>query len=255
MLSDPGYRQILGVRFFAGDVKQAVALGLRGGLVVVPSAPVLLSLVDDPANRAALLDCDFAITDSGLMVLLWNRLKHDRIPRVSGLAYLKLFLEQPEVRAPHATFWIMPSTKAMERNLAWLHQQGHPTTAQDCYVAPRYRAGPIADEALLQRINSQRPAHIVMAIGGCTQERLAHYLNTNAEYRPGIHCTGAAIGFLSGDQINIPVWADRYYLGWLCRCLSAPRTFLPRYWHAQRLIPLLIKHREHCPPLSGTNVD
>ena len=173
MTTDPPsqspYRQILGIRFFTGTVEEAVALGLRGGLVAVPSAPVFVSMVEDPANRDALLGSDFAIADSGLMVLVWNLIKRDNIRRVSGLAYLKTFLEQPAAREPHAIFWVMPSRESMIRNLAWLNQQGHPTTEDDCYLAPQYGAGPIIDEALVKILNARKPAHIIMAIGGGVQ--------------------------------------------------------------------------------------
>ena len=68
---DKRYRQILGVRFFTGSTEEAVVLGLRGGLVVVPAAPLLVSAAEDPATQAALVESDLALTDSGLMVLLW----------------------------------------------------------------------------------------------------------------------------------------------------------------------------------------
>ena len=38
-MNDLNYRQILGVRFFAGSPAEAVTLGLKGGLVVMPAAP------------------------------------------------------------------------------------------------------------------------------------------------------------------------------------------------------------------------
>ena len=34
---------------------------------------------------------------------------------------------------------------------------------------------------------------------------------------PAIHCIGAALGFLTGDQVRIPHWADQWILGWLFR--------------------------------------
>jgi UDP-N-acetyl-D-mannosaminuronic acid transferase (WecB/TagA/CpsF family) len=64
---------------------------------------------------------------------------------------------------------------------------------------------------------------------------------------PSIHCIGAALGFLSGDQVNIPDWADRLFLGWLFRCLSQPAKFFPRYFKALRLLPLLLNNRENLP--------
>ncbi|MBV8675234.1 MAG: WecB/TagA/CpsF family glycosyltransferase, partial [Acidobacteriaceae bacterium] len=53
--------------------------------------------------------------------------------------------------------------------------------------------------------------------------------------------------FLSGDQVRIPVWADRLYLGWLFRCFSAPGRYVPRYWEARKLLPLIVRHRRELP--------
>jgi UDP-N-acetyl-D-mannosaminuronic acid transferase (WecB/TagA/CpsF family) len=245
------FREILGIRFFAGTACEAVELASRGGLVVVPSAPVLLELVRDKATREALLGSDLALTDSGLMVLLWNWLKRDQIPRVSGLEYLKLLLDHPALCTPGATFWIMPGVETMEKSLAWLRTQGHATTRDDCYLAPRYPSGAITDPELLEIVRVKRPVHIIMAIGGGVQERLAWYLKWNLDYLPGIHCTGAAISFLTGDQVRIPMWADRWRLGWFFRCLSAPHRFVPRYWKARKLIRLLWKYKERLPPMNS----
>ena len=246
-ITDSSYHQILGVQFFTGNARDAVAIGMRGGLVVVPSAPVLLAMAEDPYTCEALLNSDFAITDSGLMVLLWRLMKHVRLQRVSGLEYLRLLLEQPALREPGSTFWVMPSVATMEKTLQWLKQQGYPTTQEDCYIAPHYGSGRVTDPDLLKIVNERKPAHIIMAIGGGVQEKLAYAIKMGACYRPALHCTGAAIGFLSGDQVHIPNWADRFYLGWLFRCFHAPERFIPRYWKARMLVPLLLKYRERAP--------
>lgn len=244
---DARCRQILGIRFFTGSTEEAVAIALGGGLVVVPSAPVLVGAVDDPATQEALLDSDLAITDSGLMILLWRLLHRERIPRVSGLGYLQRLLREPAVRAPGATLWVMPGADAMQNNIAWLNAHGCAVGVDDCYIAPQYPPGPLADPVLLERVHARRPAHIVMAIGGGVQERLGHYLQKNAVYRPAIHCTGAAIGFLSGEQVSIPAWADRFFLGWFFRCLSSPGRFIPRYWKAMKLISMMLRNRSFSP--------
>ena len=62
------YRRILGVRFFVGDASEAVELGTRPGLVVVPAGPALMELAHDHEYRQALLEADLAITDSGFML-------------------------------------------------------------------------------------------------------------------------------------------------------------------------------------------
>ena len=63
--ADLNYRRILGVRFFVGDAPEAVELGARPGLVVVPAAPALMELARDGDYRQALLEADLVITDSG----------------------------------------------------------------------------------------------------------------------------------------------------------------------------------------------
>jgi N-acetylglucosaminyldiphosphoundecaprenol N-acetyl-beta-D-mannosaminyltransferase len=245
--SQDGFRQILGIRFFGGDPQRAKEIGLSGGLVVVPAAPALVDLPSDDAYREALLNADLAITDSGFMVLIWNLLKRDRLRRVSGLEYLKLILQDPQFKKRGNNFWIMPTRQSLERNLRWLRDQGIEVSEADCYIAPMYDAQNVRDENLLELLAAHRPAQIIIGLGGGIQEKLGSYLKDHLPYRPGIHCIGAAIAFLSGDQVKIPEWADRFYLGWLLRSLSQPRKFFPRYWKARKLLPLMLKYRERAP--------
>jgi N-acetylglucosaminyldiphosphoundecaprenol N-acetyl-beta-D-mannosaminyltransferase len=241
-----GYRQILGIHFYAGDATGALEKMSHGGLLVVPAAPALKDLPTNSHYREALLNSDLAITDSAFMVLLWNWLEHDSVTRLSGLEYLRALLRQPEVREPGSTFWIMAGAESGERNLRWLRKKGISVASDYVYCAPIYGES-ISDETLLHKLNTLQPKHIVVTIAGGTQERLGLYLKRNLTYRPSIHCIGAAIAFLSGDQVQIPVWADKFYLGWLFRCLSAPRRYVPRYWSARKLLPLMVRYRSELP--------
>lgn len=244
-------RKILGIEFFAGSAAEAVQRSLPGGLVVVPAAPALVEMVADKSYREALLGADLVLTDSGFMVLVWNWMKSDRLRRVSGLEYLKLLLDQPSVLCPGAVLWVMPSIRSRDRNLAWLQSRGMNFTSEDCHVSPVYDRQRVEDAELLARVHQRRPRHIIVGLGGGTQEKLGLYLKQHCEYLPAIHCIGAAIGFLSGDQVAIPDWADRWYLGWLFRCISQPRRFIPRYLRALRLLSLLIRNQERLPLSSG----
>ena len=105
----------------------------------------------------------------------------------------------------------------------------------------------ISDEVLLRQLEERKPKHIVLGIGGGTQEQLGLYLKRNLTYKPAIHCVGAAIAFLSGDQVRIPVWVDLAGLGWLWRSASNPVAFVPRYWSARRLVPMMLQYRERMP--------
>ncbi len=244
------FQRILGVRFFGGSVEEAVQIGMRGSLVVVPAAPALVELQTNEYYREALLNSDLAITDSGLMVLLWRILSGKKISRISGLSYLKLLFEVKALLPHESVLWIMPGTSARDQNLAWLQSQGYHFTENDCYLAPRYPAGIIVDETLVEIVNQRKPRHIVVCLGGGTQERLALMLKRQCDFKPSIHCIGAAIGFLTGNQVRIPPWADRFFLGWLFRCLSEPGKFVPRYVKACRLIPMMVRYRENLPPIN-----
>ena len=220
-----------------------------GGLLVVPAAPALKDLDRNLAYRDALLNADLALTDSAFMVLIWNRLQSTSIKRLSGLEYLRELLEQPDVRQPGSTLWIMASPISAERNLTWLEGQGIAIPKDHVYMAPIYNSGPISDLALVELLNRLRPQHVIVTLGGGTQERLGLYLKRNLAYRPAIHCIGAAIAFLSGDQVHIPVWADKFYLGWLLRSLSEPKRYIPRYLDAFKLYPLMRRYRDRLPDL------
>ena len=246
------YRTILGIRFFTGSAAEAVQIGLRGGLVVVPAAPALVELETDRSYRQAVINADLALTDSGFMVLLWNLIKFERITRTSGLEYLKLLITEPALHDSNLVLWIMPSEQSRDKNIAWLNSRGLRVTPENCYIAPKYDSDAVTDPQLLSLISANRPAQIIIALGGGVQEQLGYFIKQDAGYKPGIHCIGAAIGFLSGDQVNIPDWADRLFLGWIFRCVSQPAKFIPRYWKAFRLLPLLLKYRERLPEMRAS---
>lgn len=237
---------ILGVKFFNGTVEEAVERMEGGGLLVVPAAPALKDIDRNVGYRDALLNADLCITDSAFMVLIWNRISKQKIHRLSGLKYLRELLARPEAHRPGNVVWIMASPASAQRNLDWLKTQDIDVPDECVYFAPMY-GNRIEDPALLELLDRMRPKHVIVTVGGGTQERLGLYLKRTLSYRPAIHCIGAAIAFLSGDQVAIPVWADKLYLGWLFRTLADPKRFGPRYWDARKLLNLMVRYRDKLP--------
>lgn len=222
-----------------------------GGLVVAPSAPGLaVDLIKSASYREALTSASLVLTDSGFMVLLWWLFTGEKLPRHSGLKFLRAVLERPELKEPGAVFWVMPSAKEDAHNRAWLTAHGFPVTADDVYVAPHYPGGSITDDELMARIDARSPRIVMLAIGGGVQERVGLMLRDRLSGRPSILCLGAAIAFLTGGQANIPPWADKLVLGWLLRLVSNPGKFWRRYWDAFALGPLLNRYRERLPPIN-----
>src|SRR5215510_8748281 len=86
-------RQILGIKFFNGDVDEAVqSMVQRGGFLIAPSGTCFARLREDEPYRCAVLAADLAIADSGLMVVLWRLFRRENLQRISGLKYLKHLL-------------------------------------------------------------------------------------------------------------------------------------------------------------------
>src|SRR5258705_12886723 len=196
----PATHRILGIAFFDGSAQSAIAIMRHGGLLVIPAAPALKDLDRNPGYRDALLNADLALTDSAFMVLIWNRLQSKPIQRLSGLEYLRELLLEPDVRQPGNTLWIMASPLSAKRNLDWLEGQGITVPEDNIYMAPIYGSASISDPALLERLNRVRPQHVIMTIGGGTQERLGLYLKRRLDYRPALPCLGAPLPFLRRDH-------------------------------------------------------
>jgi UDP-N-acetyl-D-mannosaminuronic acid transferase (WecB/TagA/CpsF family) len=243
--------QILGIQFFNGDVDEAAALlSQRGGFLVAPSGTCFARLRADKIYRRAVLAADLAIADSGLMVLLWHVLRRERVQRISGLKYLNHLLRKLKGAGNREGFWVLPTEGARQKLVDWSRRETFLINMDNSYVAPRY-GSEVEDRNLLTVIEQYRPAHVIIAIGSGAQEKLGYYLRENLSYRPAIHCTGAALGFITGDQRAIPQWADRLYLGWLCRLLAQPSVFIPRLSHALELPWLIWKYGEKLPPVRG----
>ena len=258
--------QILGIPFFNGTAIQAVERAIATcGLVVAPSGTCFERFLEDEAYRRAIRTADVVLPDSGFMVSLWRLLRQRSIQRISGLSYLKQLLGEDggapgvassaEKRATESrldlrqVFWVLPHERARALLLAWAESHSRVIDPADCHIAPIY-SDDVTDEPLLAMVETRRPSHVIIAIGAGAQEKLGWYLRDRLSARPAIHCVGGALGFLTGDQVAIPEWADRLYLGWFLRLLSQPRVFIPRLWKG-RILPYLIwRYGTELPPLN-----
>ena len=241
--------QILGIRFFNGDVDEAIAaMSQHGGFVVAPSGTCFARLREDEIYRRAILSADLAIADSGLMVSAWRLLRRGNVQRISGFKYLKHLLEKLKGEGTEEVFWVLPNERAQQKLFDWSRREAFPITRENCYVAPRY-GSEVEDRNLLAMIQQHRPAHVIIAIGSGAQEKLGHYLRENLSYPPAIHCVGAALEFITGEQTAIPDWADRLFVGWLWRLIAQPHIFIPRLSRAVELPWLIWKYGEKLPPM------
>ena len=245
--------QALGVSFYNGNLSDACELAKKGGLITAPSGPGLAQdLTRCPEYRRALECSDLVLADSGLLCLWKKWFEKKPLSRISGLVFLQGILNTIDWEN-NDTFWVMPDEGQTEANRDWISKTfGTSLSNASIYIAPQYKkTGEISDPSLLAQIEESRPSSIFIQVGGGVQERLGLFLKENLSYKSSIFCTGAALAFLSGEQANIPRWADSLYLGWLLRCIHRPNIFIPRYLKAFRLVYLLAKYGKNPPPIRG----
>lgn len=231
---------LFGVRFLNGEYSEIERELNEGKLMVVPAAPALATIYSDPDYHMALKNSDFAILDSGYLCLILKIFKGINVKKLSGLAFLRMFLEN--FTRDKTIFLIDPSNDESEANRTYLNSVGI-EVADNYYIAPIYPKGEIVDQILLERLCGRKPQYIMINLGGGVQERLGYYLKEKLDYSPSIVCTGAAIAFLTEKQAAISPLVDRLYLGWLARVLSDPGKFLPRYFRAVSLLPMVLRER------------
>lgn len=242
--------KVLGIRFYNRDVKNAVDDILQGGLLVVPAAPALATMDGDPAYMESLVNSSIAIPDSGFMVLVWNLFHNEKLPKISGLKFLREFFCKGRFEKVPSVFLVNPTAADEIINQEYMQSKGFIISPDLSYIAPNYDKKNVEDKALVEKVETARPDVVLINIGGGTQEKLGYDLKKKLSYKPAIICTGAAISFLTGAQVSIPVFADRFYLGWLWRCISKPSIYIPRYLSGFKLFFDLIKYGSEAPQQS-----
>ena len=239
--------KILGIDFIDGTANDVVNILKSGGLLVVPAAPALSNIKEDPGYYKALLSADVVIPDSGYMTLLWNIFHKKKVKRISGLEFLISFFKDKQVKASSELLLVDPRVSEAHHNLNYLKNAGFNLADYTSYLAPMYKKNQVEDAVLLNLIENKKPKYIIINLGGGTQEKLGSYLKKNLSYKPAIICTGAAIAFLTGQQANIPNWGDKFFLGWLFRCIQNPKLYVPRYFKAFQLAIFLFRYGHHQP--------
>ena len=206
--------------------------------MVAPSGPGLSTIDKDKLYYVALKEADFAIPDSGFMIILARLFFSLNINKLSGPKFLRLFLKEDILKEKGSIFSVDPSFSETNVNNQYLNKIGIPISKEYHYVAPIYDKNEITDYQLIRTLESLevRPKFLLLNLAGGVQERLGYYIKNNLSYKIGIICTGAAIAFETGKQARLPAWIDDNYLGWLARIIQNPKRFLVRFLKALRLV-------------------
>ncbi len=236
--SQAKFFQYLGINFLrCADFEKAILQLDQGARMVAPSGPGMATLESDHAYAKALLTADFAITDSGLMVL-YLKLFGITVTRYSGPRFIRDFLDFAQRNKK--ILLVNPNIGEEAANHQLFRSRGWSDDNLVSHVAPMYGNNK-RDPVLLSLLESEKPDYIILNIGGGVQEIVGYHLSQESTSKAGIICTGSALAFLTGKQSRIPKMVDKLYLGWLARCLADPFTFVPRYCKALGFIRILLK--------------
>ena len=232
---------IFDIKFIDANVDEIYNEIEKGGFMIAPSAPSLTLLELDENYRASMKNSNFAIFDSSLLCLLLLLICGIKVQKISGLKFLKFFLEKVKYYESDSVFLIDPTLRDMQKNRMLINSHRYQLQESHQYMAPIYNKGPITDIELLKLLEKLRPKWILINLGGGVQEMLADYIKSNISFKTSILCTGAAIAFITGEQAKIPAIIDRMCLGWLMRCLVDGKRFIPRYIKGLKIVPMLMR--------------
>ena len=215
----------------------------KKGLFLFPSGPGLSNLDKKPNYLKALRNADVNFFDSGFFVILLNLLKNIKVNKFSGYKFFKLYINFLKKNKELSILSINPSKSSSKYNISFFNKLGFGKNKVIHYNAPIYNLSLLEDKKLLELINKIKPDHILINLGGNTQEILGLYIKSNIKYKPSIFCNGAAISYFTKEQAPINNFIDNNNLGWLFRILYKPNIFLPRYISSFRLFLLVIKNK------------
>ena len=237
--------KLLSVSFINGDYNDAFSRLKKGEFMVVPSGPGLSAIDKDIKYWDALKGADFAIPDSGFMIILSRLFFRIKIKKLSGPKFFRKFINEKILHEKGMIFSVDPNYKESEINNKYLNHIGIPIKSKEHYIAPFYDKKNISDQRLVDILESLivKPKFLLINLGGGVQERLGLYIKNNLSYKIGIICTGAAIGFETGQQARLPIWVDKLYLGWFARIIQNPKLFSMRFLKAFRLVYVFYLYR------------
>ena len=87
--------KLLNISFVNGSYNDAFTRLNHGQFMVVPSGPGLSTIDNDIRYWESLKGADFAIPDSGLMIILARLFFNLKIKKLSGPKFLRLFPNRP----------------------------------------------------------------------------------------------------------------------------------------------------------------
>lgn len=193
------------------------------GYIVTPNVDHVVRLSGEgtePAFAAAYTDADLCICDSRVLALL-ARFRGIELPVVAGSDLTAVMMEK--ILDPGDRVAIVGGSAALAKRLS----NRYPDFEFLHHCPPMgLRRDVAAQTAAADFIAEARCRFTILAVGSPQQEMIAARVTGGTGF--GL-CVGAAIEFLTGDQVRAPMMMRRAGLEWAHRLASDPRRLWRRY--------------------------
>ena len=227
-----------GIKFYNLSPKKILDKMINGGgYLVAPAASSLQTIDNNRLYHAALKNSTVAIFDSGFFCICLRIFNKVKIKKLSGFLLMKNFLSRTSIKKKRILL-VNPSANDSKINYQFFKKKKF--LHINSYIAPQYNAPHLFhDHKLIKVVKNLKPDIILVNISGEKQEILARFINKKLQNKKiSIFCLGAAIGFFTGTQARVTVFADKFYLGWLVRWGREPIKYWPRVFNSFKLTRL-----------------
>ncbi|MCY7281122.1 MAG: WecB/TagA/CpsF family glycosyltransferase [Sphingomonas bacterium] len=193
------------------------------GYIVTPNVDHVVRLNgegSEPALGAAYANADLCVCDSRVLALL-ARFRRIRLPVVTGSDLTAAMLENVLSRGDRVA--VVGGSPELVRRLS--DRYSHIEFVHHC-PPMGLRRDVAAQTAAAQFITEAKCRFTFLAVGSPQQELIAARVTAGTGF--GL-CIGAALEFLTGDQVRAPIVLRRTGLEWAYRLASDPRRLWRRY--------------------------
>ena len=232
--TDVRTREILGIPLAMTDYDGAMDVmdglierGERGHFIAAAVHAVMVSQ-EDPEMRAAVVGSTLTFPDGMPLVWAANRLGEDLSERVYGPDLMDHYSRRCGQDGRRVWLYGGRDEHALQALADNMRARYPGIEIAGSYCPPFRPLTAPEEEAVVERINADRPDVLWVGIGVPKQEKWMARMRGRLEV-PVMCAVGAAFDFHSSRVSQAPRWMQRYGLEWLYRSAQEPRRLLPRY--------------------------
>jgi len=212
----------------AMDVMDAMVRRRRRGYVCAAAVHSIMTAKDDPLMRRALTEATITVPDGMPIVWAANVLGEELPNRVYGPELMSRHLARSAARGDRIWLYGGRDQGALVQLALELRRKHPGVRIVGGFSPPFHEPTEAEDEALVERINAERPDVLWVGIGVPKQEKWMLRMRERLEV-PVMCAVGAAFDFHARRVSQAPRWMQECGLEWTYRIAQEPRRLLPRY--------------------------